>query len=85
MPDVKKRIEIDSGFAAMIPPLTHEERQQLENNIVDLGGARDPLVVWARTGTLTLLDGHNRYEICTRLGLPFQLHEVQLKIGRAHV
>lgn len=77
MPQVFEDIKIDAEFAALIPPLSAEERQQLEENIVEHGGARDPLVVWASKGTLTLLDGHNRYEICTRLDLPFDVHEMQ--------
>jgi N6-adenosine-specific RNA methylase IME4 len=72
-------IVIDAEFAALIPPLSAEERQQLEENIAEHGGARDPLVVWASKGTLTLLDGHNRFEICTRLGLPFDIHELRFK------
>jgi N6-adenosine-specific RNA methylase IME4 len=79
MPQVFEDIQIDAEFAALIPPLSTEERQQLEDNIVEHGGARDPLVVWASKGTLTLLDGHNRYEICTRLGLPFDVHEMRFK------
>jgi 16S rRNA G966 N2-methylase RsmD len=70
-------IKIDAEFAGLIPPLSAEERQQLEDNIVEHGGARDPLVVWASKGTLTLLDGHNRYEICTRLDLPFEIEEMR--------
>lgn len=61
-------IQIDSEFQALIPPLSAEERAQLEANIV-ADGCRDPLVVWGDT----LIDGHNRYEICTRLGLPFEV------------
>jgi hypothetical protein len=79
MPQVFEDIQIDAEFAALIPPLSAEERQQLEENIVEHGGARDPLVVWASKGTLTLLDGHNRYEICTRLQLPFDVHELRFK------
>jgi N6-adenosine-specific RNA methylase IME4 len=77
MPQIADDIVIDAEFAALIPPLSSEERQQLEDNIVEHGGARDPLVVWASKGTLTLLDGHNRYEICTRLGLPFDVYEMR--------
>ena len=77
MPQIADDIVIDAEFAALIPPLSSEERQQLEDNIVEHGGARDPLVVWGSDGTLTLLDGHNRYEICTRLGLPFDVHEMR--------
>lgn len=76
-------IVVDTEFAALIPPLSAQERQQLEENIVDHGGARDPLVVWASQGTLTLLDGHNRYEICTRLGLPFDIEEMRFN-DRSH-
>ena len=79
MPQVYEDIKIDAEFSALIPPLSTEERQQLEENITEHGGARDPLVVWASKGTLTLLDGHNRYEICTRLGLPFDIHELRFK------
>lgn len=156
-------IQIDKEFSALIPPLSNEERRQLEENIVEHGGARDPLVVWrvapeemsedakdllAEGGELNkeyrschwtdeeiehaadviagesdlvypqccivgrtehwalvettgdpdgsdyhwfcrytgdrdsdedqmvLLDGHNRYEICTRLDLPFEVSQV---------
>jgi 16S rRNA G966 N2-methylase RsmD len=83
MPQVFEDIQIDAEFAALIPPLSAEERQQLEENIVEHGGARDPLVVWASKGTLTLLDGHNRYEICTRLELPFEIEEMRFS-DRSH-
>jgi hypothetical protein len=77
MPQVYEDIIVDAEFAALIPPLSAEERQQLEENIIEHGGARDPLVVWANKGTLTLLDGHNRYEICTRLGVDFDIKEMR--------
>ena len=163
-------IQIDKEFAALIPQLSQEERRQLEENIVEHGGARDPLVVWrvapdemsedakdllAEGGELNkeyrschwtdeeiehaaeviagesdivyphcciigrtehwalvettgdpdgsdyhwfcrytgdrdsdadqmvLLDGHNRYEICTRLNLPFEVSQVSF-LDRSH-
>lgn len=60
-------ILIDPEFQSLIPPLSSEEKQQLEANIA-ADGCRDPLVVWGEI----LVDGHNRFEICTRLGLPFK-------------
>ena len=42
------------------------------SNIVSAGRARDPLAVWNGV----LIDGHNRFEICTRLALPFDVSEV---------
>ena len=114
---------LDKEFQALIPPLSQEERTQLEANLV-ADGCRDPLVVWplpvftvdysdAQDGSdmesyvyaeaqshshytqdegvseyktwgadeevgekdwpCLLLDGHNRFEICTRLGLPYEV------------
>jgi hypothetical protein len=77
MPQVFEDIIVDAEFAALIPPLTVDEREQLEANIASHGGARDPLVVWGRGGNLTLVDGHNRYEICTRLDLQFEIEEMR--------
>jgi site-specific DNA-methyltransferase (adenine-specific) len=48
---------------------------QLEENIVR-HGCQSPLIVWTETGIL--LDGHNRYAICTRLGLPFAVEHIEL-------
>ena len=66
-----RAITIDHIFEGYIPALSAEERQQLEDNLLQHGGARDPLVVWRDGSTDTLIDGHNRYEICTRLGLKY--------------
>jgi N6-adenosine-specific RNA methylase IME4 len=65
---MKMAPKIDPEFAALIPPLTSEERAGLEDSITK-EGCRDPLVVWIQEDIL--LDGHNRYEICDRLGKPF--------------
>jgi hypothetical protein len=69
-------IEIDEEFAGLIPPLTEEEHQQLEANLL-ADGCRDPLAVWAEEGIL--LDGHNRYRICQQHGIDFDVREVSLE------
>lgn len=57
----------------MIPPLTADEYERLERNIAG-EGCRDAVVVWADNGKApVILDGHNRYEICCRLSIPFQV------------
>ena len=61
-----KKITVDPEFKSNIPPLSDEEFAQLEKNIL-ADGCRDPLVLWGQL----LLDGHNRYAICTKHGLPF--------------
>ena len=59
-------LKIDEGLKAYIDPLTPDEHESLERSIL-AEGCRDSLVVW---GDL-LIDGHNRYGICRKHGLPF--------------
>lgn len=58
---------IDNEFKGLIPPLTDEEYRGLEESILS-EGCRDALVLWGDT----LIDGHNRYSICQKHGIPFQ-------------
>lgn len=60
-------IQIDGEFESLIPRLTEEEFSQLEENIQE-DGCRDALVLWGNI----LVDGHNRYKICQKHGLPFR-------------
>lgn len=71
-------ITIDPEFQTMIPPLDGKTLAQLEENLVEAGGARDPLVVWKVDGKKILLDGHNRFAICNQKGLFFNVEELQL-------
>lgn len=52
---------------AYIDPLTPDEHDALERSIL-AEGCRDALVLWGNI----LVDGHNRYGICQKHGLPFQ-------------
>lgn len=52
---------------AYIEPLTPDEHDALERSLL-AEGCRDALVLWGDV----LVDGHNRYGICTKHGLPFQ-------------
>ena len=72
---IPQEIIIDEEFKALIPPLSKDERNQLEDNLLTYG-CRDPLVVWKHHSIL--LDGHNRHEICTRLDVEFKTVEVDL-------
>lgn len=60
-------IVIDNEFKNIIPPLTPDEFAGLKQSIMS-EGCRDPLVLWGDI----LIDGHNRYDICTRNNTPFQ-------------
>ncbi len=73
-------MRVDDEFRSLIPPLQHEELQLLEQSIIE-EGCREPLTVWAEAGIL--LDGHNRFDICTRLGLAYELRELSFDTREA--
>ena len=60
-------IVVNEELKAYIDPLTPDEHDALERSIL-AEGCRDALVLWGDV----LVDGHNRYGICTKHGLPFQ-------------
>ena len=60
-------IVVNEELKAYIDPLTAEEYNALERSIL-AEGCRDALVLWGDV----LVDGHNRYGICRKHGLPFQ-------------
>ena len=62
------QLTIDREFRDLIRPLMKDEYRYLESNLV-ADGCRDPIIVWKGV----IVDGHNRYEICTRLGIPFEV------------
>ncbi|GAB3187184.1 ParB N-terminal domain-containing protein [Hydrogenophaga aquatica] len=66
-------IVVDPELKAYIDPLTPDEYEALERSLL-AEGCRDALVLW---GDL-LVDGHNRYEICQKHGLPFQTTQSKL-------
>lgn len=55
-------ILIDKEFESLIPPLSAEEFQQLEENCLR-DGIRDALIVWEQDSNDILIDGHNRFRI----------------------
>lgn len=63
-------IIIDKEFKEIIPPLTAEEYAGLELNILE-EGCRDAIVTWNGI----IVDGHNRYDICTSHNIPFKTIE----------
>jgi hypothetical protein len=60
-------IVVNEELKAYIDPLTPEEFEALERSLL-AEGCRDALVLWGDM----LVDGHNRYGICRKHGLPFQ-------------
>ena len=60
-------IIINEELRSFIDPLTPVEYAALERSL-QAEGCRDALVLWRDV----LIDGHNRYDICQRHGIPFR-------------
>jgi transcriptional regulator with XRE-family HTH domain len=60
-------ITINEELRAFIDPLTAIEQAALERSLL-AEGCRDALVLWGEV----LIDGHNRYDICSRHNIPFR-------------
>ena len=60
-------IVVNEELKAYIDPLTPDEYESLERSLL-AEGCRDALVLWGDV----LVDGHTRYGICQKHGLPFQ-------------
>ena len=61
---------INEEFARLIPPLSGEELDKLEQSLVN-EGCLNPLIVWNNT----IIDGHHRYAICIKHNISFNVIE----------
>ena len=78
----KKMYELKTSetLSHLMPPLSAEEESLLTESLLD-NGCREPLVVWNGT----LVDGHARYRICWRHGIPFTYVEMKFESENAAV
>lgn len=85
---IRKNIIILEELRSLIPPLLEDEFKQLESNILEYG-CQSPLQLWqANKKTLNLpytqedeliyvlIDGHNRFKVCTTHNLPFEIYQL---------
>ena len=82
--NIKKNIIILDELKDLIPPLLESEFLSLKDNL-QKHGCKDPLKIWQtnnpvinREGDLdqaiyVLIDGHNRFQLCNELQIPFNI------------
>jgi len=81
--EVKTNITILPELQSLIPPLQNAEYDQLEANIRK-DGCREALLIWQTTQQVidgtddtspvnVLIDGHNRYSVCTKNNIDFKV------------
>lgn len=75
MGNTARQLVIDVEFQDLIPPLTPEEREGLEADILR-DGCLTPLLVWRGESGDVLLDGHNRKAVCDAHDFPYETESV---------
>jgi len=68
---MKIRLIEDAEFERFFPPLDKNEAYFLEKSI-RAEGCRDAIIIWNGV----ILDGYNRYRICRKYDLPFQVRNM---------
>lgn len=63
-------LKINPEFKDLIRPLRKKELLQLEENLL-ADGCREPIITWNGF----IVDGHNRYELCSKHNIPFKVIE----------
>ena len=89
--NIRQNILILDELKSFIPPLSTDEYAQLESNILQ-HGCQTPIQVWQTSKknlgltfekeddlSYILVDGHNRYKICTQHNLPFEVYVLSFK------
>lgn len=84
--NIRQNIIILEELKSFIPPLSSDEYEQLESNILQ-HGCQTPIQVWQTSKqklgvsfekeddlAYVLVDGHNRYKICNQHNLPFEVY-----------
>jgi len=71
---MKTQLIINQELRDLLPPLSPKQFAKLESEILK-DGCTTPLTLWGDT----LIDGHNRYAICSKHDIPFQT--VQKEFG----
>ena len=69
---MSRQLKIKKEFKNLIRPLRRQEYLQLEENILR-DGCREPIITWNGY----IIDGHNRYEICTKHNIEYAICEMK--------
>ena len=72
---MEEKYRIDPELNAVLPELSDEDRASLEKSLLTDGYKGAPIMVWGDI----IVDGHNRYEICNKHHIPFEVKEIHFE------
>lgn len=68
-----KEYEIDPDLNEVLPKLSDADYKALEQSLLTDGFKGAPIMVWGDV----IVDGHNRYEICNKHNIPYEVKEIE--------
>lgn len=68
-----KEYKIDSELNEVLPKLSDADYKALEQSLLTDGFKGAPIIVWGDI----IVDGHNRYEICNKYNIPYEVKSVE--------
>lgn len=76
-----KELKIDQEFKELLPPLSLDEKAQLEKSLKEKGYLGAPIYTWHGF----IIDGHNRYELCRKNDIEYSYEEIVLGDNSAKI
>lgn len=70
---MEREYRIDPELNKVLPELSEDDYKELENSLIKDGYKGAPIMVWGDI----IVDGHNRYEICQKHSISFDVKEVE--------
>lgn len=68
-----KEYKIDPELNEVLPKLSDADYKALEQSLLADGFKGAPIIVWGDI----IVDGHNRYEICNKHNIPYEVKEIE--------
>lgn len=69
-----RELKINPELRDFIPPLSGEEKKQLEDSLLKYGYKGAPIYIWNDY----IVDGHNRYKLCRKHNIEYPVEELLL-------
>lgn len=72
---MEEKYRVDPELNDVLPELSEEDYAALEKSLLTDGFKGAPIMVWGDV----IVDGHNRYEICTKHQIPYEVKSIDFE------
>lgn len=78
---MEEKFGIDPELNEVLPELSEEDYTALEKSLLSDGYKGAPIMVWGDV----IVDGHNRYEICNKHHIPYEVKKIDVRAKLAEL